>query len=134
MVPSEVVPGATRLEPLFEQLLASPSEALIVEGPEGEFGVVFLGYVRELGRDDELQSVLIAADVARGVPTVAQSADLAEVVHAFSMGSPDALLVTEPGAGKPLGLVTRASLADVLLDWYASHQTPGAERSTGSPS
>ncbi len=130
MVSARVVPGATRLEPLLEELLASPVKALIVEGPEGEFGVVLLEYVQELGRDDELQSVLIAADVARGVPTVAQSADLSDVVHAFSAGSPDALLVTEPGDEKPIGLVTRASLAQVLLEWYATQLEAGSERST----
>ena len=128
MVPAEVVPGATRFDALVERLLASPVNALIVESREGEFGIVLLEYVSELGRDDELQSVLIAADVARGVPTVAQSADLSAVVQAFSVGSPDALLVTEPGANKPIGLVTRTSLAEVLLEWYTTHLKAGSER------
>jgi chloride channel protein, CIC family len=130
MVPAEVTPGATRLEALLEQLLASAAKALVVEGPEGEYGVVLLEYVRELGREDELQSVLIAADVARRVPTVAQSADLSEVVRAFSEGSSDALLVTGPRGNRPVGLVTRASLAEVLLEWYATQLKAGTDSST----
>ncbi len=130
MVPVEVVPGATRLEVLLERLLASTAKALLVESPEGEFGVVLLEYVHELSREDELQSVLIAADVARRVPTVAQSAELAEVVRAFSVGSPDAVLITEAPANKPVGLVTRASLAEVLIEWYTAQLKAGSERST----
>jgi chloride channel protein, CIC family len=125
-----VTPGATRLEALMEQLLGSTTGALIVEGPTGEYGVVLLEYVRELGREDELQSVLIAADVARRVPIVAPSAELPEVVRSFSAGSPDALLVVDPNESSPLGLVTRASLAEVLLEWYATQLKAGSERST----
>jgi chloride channel protein, CIC family len=130
MVPVEVVPGATRLEVLLEQLLASSAKALLVESPDGEFGVVLLEYVQELSREDELHSVLIAADVARRVPAVAQSAELAEVVRAFSVGSPDAVLITEAPANKPVGLVTRASLAEVLIEWYTAQLKAGSERST----
>ena len=130
MVPVEVVPGATRLEVLLARLLASSAKALLVESPEGEFGVVLLGYVQELSREDELHSVLIAADVARRVPAVAQSAELAEVVRAFSVGSPDAVLITEAPANNPVGIVTRASLAEVLIEWYTAQLKAGSERST----
>jgi CIC family chloride channel protein len=130
MVSAAVVPGETRLDVLLGELVASPGKALIVEGPEGEFGVVLLDYVRELGREDELQSVLIAADVARRMPVVAQTADLSEVVGAFSLGSPDALLVTESRGGRPLGVVTRGALADGLLEWYGRHMSGSTAPST----
>jgi CIC family chloride channel protein len=131
MVPAAVVPGATKLDALLEELVASPGKALIVEGPASEYAVVLLEYVREVGRDDELHNVLIAADVARRMPVVVQTADLSEVVRAFSAGSPDALLVTESRAGSPVGVVTRGALADVLLEWYATQARASPRENTG---
>lgn len=130
MAPVEVAPGALRLDALQQRLLASSAKALSIEGPEGEYGVVLLDYVRELGREDELQSVLIAADVARRVPVIPPTADLSEVVQAFGLGSPDALLVTESRSSVPVGIVTRAALAEVLLEWYAAQARGGSERSS----
>jgi hypothetical protein len=51
-----------------------------------------------------------------GLPTVAQAAELSEGVRAFSLWSSDALFVVEPRGDKRVGLVTRASLAEVLLE------------------
>jgi CBS domain-containing protein len=130
MVPAAVVPEGTRLDALLEGLVASAGKAIIVEGPEGKYSVVLLDYVRELGRDDELQNVLIAADVARRMPTVAHTADLSGLVQAFSSGSPDALLVTDSRTGLPVGVVTRGALADVLLEWYATQPRAGSDRSS----
>jgi chloride channel protein, CIC family len=132
MVPAAIVPGATRLDALLEELLASPGKALIVEGPEGQYAVVLLEYVRDVGRDDELHNVLVAADVARRMPVVSQAADLSEVVTAFSSGSPDALLVTETRTGSPVGVVTRSALAEVLLEWYPTQGRQNSGKGTAS--
>jgi chloride channel protein, CIC family len=118
MVRVDIVSGTVRLGALLERLIASPAKALITEGPEGDYGLVLLDYVRDLGRDDELQSVFIGADVARRVPLIAQSADLSEMVRVFSQAGTDALLVAQSPGGAPIGVLTRAALAEVLLEWY----------------
>jgi predicted transcriptional regulator len=120
MTPAQVVSGATRLEPLLEELEASAFKALIVDGGEREDGVVLLDEVREFGRDEQLQSVLIAADVSRKVPKVRPDTDLSELVQLLTETSADALLVTQPGTRTPVGVVTRAAIATLLLDWYAA--------------
>lgn len=128
MARADLVPGGTRLEPLLEQLSNSPAKALIVEGPEGHYGVVLLEFVRELGREDELEGVLIAADVARRVPLVPQTAELADVVRSFSEGGQEAVLVMGAQGGRPVGVITRAAVTEVLLDWYATHSKGSAEQ------
>jgi CBS domain-containing protein len=130
MAPVDVAPGETRLDTLREQLIASAARALVVEGPPHEYGVVLLEYISDLGRDDELQSVFIAADVARRAPLVAQSADLSEVVWAFTQGNPEAIIVTESRGGIPSGVITRSTLAGILLDWYATQLRAGAGKGT----
>ncbi len=132
MTPVHVVSGATHLETLIEELNRSESKALIVDGGQGEAGVVLLEEVREFEREEQLQGVLIAADVARKVPQVHPEADLAELVRQLSDAATDAVLVTEPGTKVPLGVVRRTTLADVLLDWYVAElRTGSAKRVSG---
>ena len=128
MTPVHVVSGATHLETLIEELNRSESNALIVDGGEGEAGVVLLEEVREFEREEQLQGVLIAADVARKVPQVRPEADLVELVGQLSDAATDALLVTEPGTKTPLGVVRRTTVANVLLDWYVAELRTGSEK------
>ena len=120
MTPAHFAPGATPLEALLAQFHDSASKALIVEGREGDYGVVLLDNVRELGRDDDLQRILIAADVSQRVPRVLPGADLMELIRALSEAAADAVVVSEARDATPIGVVTRAALAAVLLEWYAT--------------
>jgi CBS-domain-containing membrane protein len=127
MTPAQLVPGATPLEALLGQFASSASKALIVDSGDGEYGVVLAENVRELGRDDDLQRVLIAADVAHKAPRVRPGADLAELVRIFSEGGADAVIVQEPDAGTPLGVVTRTKLGALLLESHAAQLRAGSE-------
>jgi chloride channel protein, CIC family len=131
MSPAEVVHGGARIASLLEQLSETPGSALIVERREGDYGVILLDYVREFGREAGLEGVLVAADVARSVPSVAPHADLAELVQQLARAGADAILVTENRGSQPLGVVTRAALAGVLVDWYAAQLKAGASGHPG---
>ncbi|MGO9830417.1 MAG: chloride channel protein [Myxococcaceae bacterium] len=132
MATAHLVSRATGLEALIEELHQSAAKALVVDGGEAGDSVVFLEEVRDFGHDDQLQSVLIAADVARTVPVVHPDAEFSDLVQQFSGGGPDAVLVKEPGARTPQGIITRAAVAAVLLDWYAAElRTAPARRASG---
>jgi CIC family chloride channel protein len=126
MKPVLAADRATPVETLLEQLNDTPETALVVEGREGGYGLVLLDYVRDFGRD-ELQGVLIAADVARAAPSVIQNAELDELVQEFARSAADAVVVTETAQGGPVGIVTRSSVAAVLMDWYAAQSTAGKD-------
>ncbi len=129
MAPVHVVSGATSLELLIDELARSPSKAVVVDGGEGGDGVVLLDDVRDFERDEQLHSVLIAADVARKVPAVGPDAELSELVRRLSETGTDAVLVREEAASPVSGVVTRTAVASVLLDWYASElRTDSARR------
>lgn len=128
MVPVQLVPGSTPLEALLTRFDESATKALVIEIREHEYRVALLDNVRELGREDALQSVLIAADVAHKVPTVLPTADLAEMVRSFAELGVDAVTVNQRPGDAPVGVVTRTALAAVLLEWYAD-QLQGSEES-----
>jgi CIC family chloride channel protein len=127
MAPAEFASGATPLEALLVQFNATASKALIVAVNEGDYGVVLFDNVRELGRDEDLSRVLIAADVAQKAPRVSTEADLGELVRTFSEGAAEAVVVDAPGDGTPVGVITRAALAASLLEWYAAQLRAGSE-------
>jgi chloride channel protein, CIC family len=131
VVPASSMPGSTSLDALLTQFEASATTALIIETGEHEYGVVLLDSVREFEGNGDLQSVLIAADVAQKVPTVLATADLAEMVRTFAGGTAGAVTVTQPGEPAPIGIVTRAAVAAILLEWYATQLRAGSEERTG---
>ncbi len=132
MAPAQLISSATSLETLIEQLNESADKALVVDGGEAGDGVVFLEEVRDFGHDEQLQSVLIAADVAHKVPVVHPDAELSDLVRQLSEGRLDAVLVKAPGVRPPVGIVTRAAVAAVLLDWYAAElRATSAKRASG---
>lgn len=126
MAPAPVISGALRLEALLEDLTDAPSQAVVVDGGEGGDGVVLLDEVRELARDEQLHSVLIAADFSKKAPTVGPDAELSEVVRQLSETGTDAVIVREANTAPVLGVITRAAVASVLLEWYASELASGS--------
>jgi CIC family chloride channel protein len=123
MDPAPPAPAAMHLEALLTRFQETAAKALTIEMPDGHYGVLLLDHVRELAKADELHDVLVAADVAQRAPTVLPTAEVSELVQALSRGAADAVLVTRSSDGAPLGVVTRAALASVLLEWYAAQLT-----------
>ena len=115
-----VIEGAATMQELLVSLGSSPSGAVVVRIKDRADGVVLLEHVREFLTDEELQQMLLAADLARPLPVVSAEATLAELVAACATEDVPAVLLSGATEGEPARLVTRASLGAVLLDWYAS--------------
>ncbi|MDP3570618.1 MAG: chloride channel protein [Archangium sp.] len=117
---SPVVSGSTPLDELVSSLGASPSGAVVVSARDGKTtGVVLLEHVREFLGDEQLQRMLVAEDLMRPLPAVAEDATLAEVIASCVEQDAPALWVRTTTLGAQPQLITRSALGRVLLDWYA---------------
>jgi CBS domain-containing protein len=126
---------SAKVAELEATLRDSKVEALVVRDPEGNWGVVLPEYLSEFSRDEELQKMLIAGDVARSVPALAQGAELAELVKVLANAATDAAVVLDPATNEPVGVVTKQALAMALLEWYSKRPKAlsGAPRRSGRP-
>jgi predicted transcriptional regulator len=77
--------------------------------------------MQEFLRDEDLQKILVAADLARPAPILDEGAEFAEFVHEI-LDSESAAAVVLSHDARPLGVITRAALGVMLLEWYASQQ------------
>jgi len=94
--------------------------ALLIREHEHKFSVLVPEFLVELAGDEELQEILIAADLARSSPTVDEHADLLVLAKAMADAGADTAVVVDAATGTPVGLVTKARVGLALVDWYAS--------------
>lgn len=107
--------ASTTLDELLAALGSTPSNAVLVRAPSGDVvGVVRLEDVSDFLRDERLQRMLVAADVARPVGRVAPDATLAQLVAA----SVDAAALLCARQGSENGLITRTAVGALLIDRY----------------
>ena len=115
------VPAGATVDELVASLAGSPGGVVLVRSPGGAIeGVVLLDHLRDFLQDDQLQRMLLAADLVRTVPTVPGDATLAQLVAQCVASDASALLVEASSEGGAVGVITRAALGAVLLDWYAA--------------
>lgn len=114
-----VVPGNATVDEIVGRIGASASGAVVVRTSDEKRGVVLLEHVRDFLGDEQLQRMLVAADLMRPLPLVEPDATLAQLIAACVEADAPALLVTGADADEP-AIVTRHALGIVLLDWYAS--------------
>jgi len=116
--PAPVLTGGATMDELVDSLATSASDVVIVHSADGKAtGVVLLEHVRDFLHDERLQRMLVAADLVRLAPRVAPDATFAQLVaECFAADAPAVLVPTEP-TGE--GVITRAALGSVLVEWYA---------------
>src|SRR5690606_5504524 len=74
-------------------------------------GIVPIGELGRMARDvQNLDPVIVAADLACDCETIAPDASLLEAMHKLGVRGASVLPVVEPGTGRLLGLVTRANI------------------------
>jgi CIC family chloride channel protein len=127
MVPPIVVSGSAKVQDLASQLYGGAKAFVVREGAD-EFGVLLPEHLLEFARDEDLEKMLIAADLARPAPTVTEGADVAALVEAMREDGTEATVVVDAQTGEPLGVVTKSALARAFLDWYASRPSLLSER------
>jgi len=116
--PAQVLTGGATMDVLVGTLATSGSDVVIVQSAEGHAsGVVLLEQVRDFLRDERLQRMLVAADLARPVPRVAPDATFSQLVAQCVLADAPALIVPTEPTGE--GVITRAALGSVLVEWYA---------------
>ena len=74
-------------------------------------------YLHEFDHDEELQKILLAADVARPAPVWMRRDELPALVSAMASTTVEAVVVLD-AEREPVGVVTKSSLVSAFFDWY----------------
>ncbi len=122
------VAAGAPMDELVDALARSAPGVVLVRAVAGNtLGIVMLEQVRDFIRDDRLQRMLVAKDLARAVPTVERTASMAHLVAVSASADSPALITPLEQGGD--GVITRAALGTVLLEWYGQ----SARKPTPSP-
>lgn len=121
MIPSSPVPAATRARALLDLVVAAEGGALsVLDGAGRIYGVVQLEDLREVWRDEQLNQVLVASDVARKTGTLGAEQDLASALEMMDHDDVDALPVIDRDKSiAPYGIITRAMIRRHLYTQHA---------------
>lgn len=123
MLAAALVPGAAKVSELLAQLRGGPARAFVVrEGARG-FGVILSEQLDEFARDENLERLLNAADLARKASIQDEGADLPTLVRVMQDDGTEAAVVLDAETKEPIGVVTKNAMAVAFLDWYASEAT-----------
>jgi CBS domain-containing protein len=117
MMPAKLVPPTASIRELAELLRDDAAKALIVDGGAQQLGVIVPEYLQEFEHDEELQKILLAADVARPVPCVDEKDELPVLVSAMASATVEAVVVLGVDA-QPTGVVTKSALVSAFFEWY----------------
>jgi CIC family chloride channel protein len=117
MVPAQSVSPTATLPELAQLLRDDVVKALVVDGGAHELGVIVPEYLHEFEHDEELQKILLAADVARPAPCVDEKDELPVLVSAMANATVEAVVVLGAEA-QPIGVVTKSALMAAFFEWY----------------
>jgi hypothetical protein len=118
LMPAEMVAPSEPLPALLERRKSAGARAFVLRDGDGQLAAILPTHLDEYARDTALERLLIAADMARPAQGLMNTAGLAELVRAMPSGGSEAAAVFNPG-GALMGVVTRAAVAEALLEWHA---------------
>ncbi|MBI3180554.1 MAG: chloride channel protein [Myxococcales bacterium] len=109
---SSPVAAGIKLRELVDQLISAEGEALPVLDSGGAlYGVALISELRDVWRDEQLNRMLNALDVARKVKVLSPEDTLAHALELMDQEDVDALPVHDRRRGSlPYGVVTRAAI------------------------
>ena len=122
-----VVTGATPIAELSARVRTSGPNAFVLRAPAGGFGVLLGEHLRDVARDEDLEKLLIAADLMRPASQVDEDADLAALMASMRDEHAEATVVVDAATREPVGVITKAALAMAVLAWYAGRPGQVAE-------
>jgi len=122
------VPVSTALSDVLDRLVGARGATLPLEPSGGAYAVLELEHVRELWpQGEQLDGVVIAADVARKAPAIGSDADLLRALELMDREKLDALPVVDGPAGSPpRGVLLRADVGRFLFAHYSRRARGGA--------
>ncbi len=130
--PQVIGERATVLELLDQLDRATQTEFPVIDRRRRLVGVVSIADLGRVARDAQsLGPVIVAADLAREVETVAPDASLLEAMQKLGVRGASVLPVVEPGTGRLVGLVTHADIISLYERSTAAPAGEGLERRRG---
>jgi predicted transcriptional regulator len=131
MLPASVVLASAKLSELVQQLREGGTRAFVLYESPDDLKVVLPEQLNEFARDEDVERLLIAADLAHPAPPVDASADLSVLVRVLQGGGAEAAVVLAAETKSPIGVVTKNALARVVLEGYAGRSVPVSTRPAG---
>jgi chloride channel protein, CIC family len=124
---SRPVPADTRVRPLVDLLLAAEEGVVtVIDGSGRLYGIIQAEHLREVWREQATHPLLVAADLARKVPTVSADTDAGEALTLMDQEDVDALPVIDVGKGRqPYGVITRTAVRRYLFRAQARRHEEG---------
>jgi chloride channel protein, CIC family len=120
------VPANLHLQPLMDQLFSAESGTLPVLDTDGTvYGIVQVEQLREVWRDEALNAMLVASDLARKLPVLSPTIDLMQALHALDHEDVDAMPVASAPGSPTCGLITRAAIRRLLYAHHARQHARG---------
>ena len=111
------VPAAMHLKPLVDLLISAQDGALPLLDEQGRLcGVVEMLAVREVWREEQMHSLLVAKDLVREVPALSADEPLITATDLMDQLDVDAVPVVDKAkSAAPYGLITRAGVRRFLF-------------------
>lgn len=116
-VAAPLLSGETSLHAMLDAVSSSPSRGVIIKADDGHCEVAMRDQLQPFVRDEDLQRMLRASDVAQPVPKVSGDTGFDGLVRVLFADGVDAIVVMDADL-VPTGIVTRTRLANALLEWY----------------
>ncbi|HYX91567.1 MAG TPA: chloride channel protein [Myxococcaceae bacterium] len=117
----------TRIRPLVDLLLAAEDGVVTVLDAYGRlYGIVQVEHLREVWREEATHPLVVAADLARKVPTVSAESDTGEALALMDQEDVDALpVVDHEKSAEPYGVITRTAVRRYLFRAQARRHEEG---------
>jgi len=106
--------------PELARALRGGAAAVIVPERDGGYGVVLPEHLAELSGDQELEQMLVAADLARPTQTLNADPGIEQLLSCFKSDHVDAVVCVEASSGVIRGVVTRRAVSSVVVRALAS--------------
>jgi chloride channel protein, CIC family len=117
MLASILVPGSLAVTELAKRMHSSGAKVAVVRLHANEYRVLLPEQINEFARDEELEKMLVAEDLARVAPTIAHDADIRTLLAVLQDRETETAIVL--GAEhEPVGVVTKNVLARAFYEKY----------------
>lgn len=132
MLPALVLPKSVGVLELVRQLRASGKLAVVVKDGANEHRVLLPEHLHEFARDEELEKLLVAGDLARRAPSIHVDTDLAALFAIMQAQGTETVVVLS-AVDEPVGVVTKDILARSFFERYAGRVGFSSDRAPAAP-
>jgi CBS domain-containing protein len=117
MLASIMVPGSLAVAELAKRMRSSGAKVAVVRLQAHKFRVLLPEQINEFARDEELEKMLVAEDLALEAPTIAHDADIRTLLGVLQDRETETAIVLG-SEDDPVGVVTKNVLARAFYEKY----------------